>query len=104
MPYLRLSMFEHVLVESTRSFQVVGVAIRLAALVGKLLFSARTAQPVLDGGAVAKRALLALLLLDLRDLHCLDLLHLVIHRLGRLPLLLLKRVSVSRTCLQSIGF
>ena len=67
-----------VLVESSGGFQIVHVTVGVTTFVRELLLGACRGHPVVDGGVVADRALLPLLLLDLHDLDRLDLLDLLV--------------------------
>ena len=67
-----------VLVESLGGFQIVDITVCVTTLVSELLLGAGRGHPIVDGGVVADRALLPLLLLDLHDLDRLDLLDLLV--------------------------
>ena len=74
-----LIVFGDVLVERPGGLEIVRGAVIDAAFVGELLLGSRTGEPMVDGGVVAVRTDLVLLLLDLRNLDGLHPLDLVIH-------------------------
>ena len=74
-----LIVFGDVLVKRPSGLEIVRGAVIDAAFVGEFLLGSRTGEPMVDGGVVAVRTDLVLLLLDLRNLDGLHPLNLVIH-------------------------
>ena len=71
-------MFDHVLIESSGCFQIICIALRIAAPVGKLLISTVAVESVLNGCVVADWTLLSLLFFNLGYLHCFYLFNLIL--------------------------